>query len=122
MKRVQLIKVFNALIFTICTSWFLLSQLDLPQLFAANEEVNVITATASDEWFQNEDAEGQGTWTVENDTVKVDAFGCNYAMEGATDLTGKGVALGAYEFQTTIKINELNKVQMNMSPKNSIQF
>lgn len=114
MKRVQLIKVFNALIFTICTSWFLLSQLDLPQLFAANEEVNVITATSSDEWFQNEDAEGQGTWTVENDTVKVDAFGCNYAMEGATYLTGKGVALGAYEFQTTIKINELNKVQNPM--------
>ena len=77
--------------------------------------VNIISATNEDEWFQSEHGQDQGTWTVNNDKLTVDSLGGKYSLEGATYLTEKGSALGSYEFETNIKITELNdKVQNPM--------
>ena len=106
MKR--LIKIFNALIITICLSYLVLSNVKLAN---AATEVDVIAKTADNEWFQTESGTGEGTWNVSGGKVSVDSFGGNYAMDGATYLTKAGRAIGSYEFETTINIESLNPDQ-----------
>ena len=73
-------KVLNALIVTLCAV-FAFGQ--FKNVKAAGEGVDVIAASESSNWFQNEETEGQGEWNVTSEKVSVNAFGCNYAMEGA---------------------------------------
>ena len=49
----------------------------------AEGENNVISASSESDWFHNVKTEGQGTWAVSGSAVTVDAFGGNYALEGA---------------------------------------
>ena len=77
---------------------------------AAIDGIDVIAQTKENEWFQNEDSVGQGTWTATNEKVSVDAFGCNYAMEGATYLTSvapystvAGEVVVAFPFRIAIR-------------------
>lgn len=79
----------------------------------ANEK-DVIAVSADQDWYHNEKTNEQGSWTINDTSVQVDAFNGNYAMEGANLLTKQGTALGAYEFTTKITINEMNKVQNPM--------
>ena len=104
-------RVFTAVMASFCTL-FAVAQL-LP-VNASTEGIDVIAKTKENEWFQNEDSEGQGTWSSTSEKVSVDAYGCNYAMEGATYLTSVAPTLGAYEFEATINIKELNKVENPM--------
>ncbi len=80
----------------------------------AEGENNVISASSESDWFHNVKTEGQGTWAVSGSAVTVDAFGGNYALEGANYLTHAGTALGAYSFTTKITVSELNHVQNPM--------
>ena len=104
-------RVFSAVLASLC-GLFAVAQL-LP-VNASTEGVDVIALTNENEWFQNEKAEGQGVWSSTSEKVSVDAYGCNYAMEGATYLTSVAPTLGAYEFEATINILELNNVENPM--------
>jgi uncharacterized membrane protein YgcG len=80
-------------------------------LVATGDNGNVISSSESTDWYHNKGTEKQGSWSSNDSTVSVDAFGGNYAMEGATYLSKKGIAYGAYSFETLITISELNSVQ-----------
>lgn len=75
---------------------------------------DLIASSEAEDWYQTESGEGQGDWQVNHGSVTVDAFDARFALEGATKLTKQGFAYGAYEFETTIHIQELNAVQNPM--------
>ena len=104
-------KVLNALIVSLCAV-FAFGQ--LRSVSAESTSVDVLAASNESNWFQNEKTEGQGIWDATSDKLTVDAFGCNYAMEGANYITNAASALGAFEFETTIKITEINNVENPM--------
>ena len=104
-------KVLNALIVSLCAV-FAFGQ--LKTVSAEGTSVDVLAASTESNWFQNEKTEGQGVWNATSDKLTVDAFGCNYAMEGANYITNAASALGAFEFETTIKITEINNVENPM--------
>ena len=103
-------RVLSVLLASFCT-FFAVAQ-TLP--VKAADGVNVISVTEENQWFQNEKSIGQGNWTANSEKVTVDAFGCLYAMEGATYLSSQVPTLGAYEFEATINIKELNSVENPM--------
>lgn len=78
--------------------------------------VDLIAASQADDWFKNpvDGTYEQGTWTASSSGVTVNSYGAAYAMEGATYLTKKGIALGAYEMESTFVINEINNVENPM--------
>ncbi len=104
-------RLFTAVLASFCAV-FAVGQLTFAN--ASAEGVDIIAATNENEWFHNEKTEDQGVWTSTSEKVSVDAYGCNYAMEGANYLTSAAPALGAYEFEATIKITELNSVENPM--------
>lgn len=75
---------------------------------------DVLDISTPADWFYNGEGDNLGTWSVTNNNVIVDAFDGGFAMEGATHLTKKGFAYGAFEFETLITIQELNDVQNPM--------
>ena len=103
-------KVLNTLLVTLCAV-FLFGQL---KTVSAEASYDVLALSSENNWFHNEKTEEQGTWSATNEKVTVDAFGGLYAMEGANYITNAASVLGAYEFETTIKLTELNDVQNPM--------
>lgn len=77
----------------------------------AEGECDVIASTSIADWFHNKKTEDQGTWSASTTAVTVDAYDGDYAMEGANYLTPAGSAYGAYSYEATINITELNAVQ-----------
>ena len=79
---------------------------------------DLIAQTQGAEWFHNPVEEGTtatpGTWSSTAGSITVDAQGGNYAMQGATYLSPKGQALGAYEMEASFVINELYEVENPM--------
>lgn len=79
---------------------------------------DLIAESSAEDWFHNQTADNSeedfGTWEADTDSVTVDAYGMPYAMEGATYLTTKGQALGAFEMSATFVINEINAVENPM--------
>ena len=79
---------------------------------------DLIASSAAGDWFHNQTAdngeEDFGTWQAGAETVTVDSYGMPYAMEGATYLTTKGQALGAFEMSATFVIQEINDVENPM--------
>ncbi|MBO4541043.1 MAG: hypothetical protein J5736_03615, partial [Bacilli bacterium] len=71
-------------------------------------EKDIIASSSASDFFHREKTEEQGTWTINQDSVSVDAFGTAYALEGANLLSKKGNALGAYEFRVHIQVSEVN--------------
>ena len=115
MKKQKVFKALSALTLALCGTFTVTSQAlsVLPLVVNAEEKVDVIATSTAEDWFQPEKTVGQGTWSVDNGVVSVNAYGGGYAMDGATYLTKKGVALGAYEFETTIKIQDIKEGTQN---------
>ncbi len=78
--------------------------------------VDLIAQSESGDWFHNDNGEMTdfGIWEKTAEGITVDAYGGAYAMEGATYLTAKGQAYGAYEAEATFVISELNDVENPM--------
>ena len=76
--------------------------------------VDLIAASGSEDWFNNGEGTDYGEWAVASDLVTVDAYGTAYSMEGATYLTSKGRALGAYEMEASFVVSEINDVENPM--------
>lgn len=116
MKKGKKIQLLNALTLSLCGGLMVLDTLSSIQTHnvKASEAYDVIAASTSADWFQTESGEGQGTWSVSDNVVSVNAYGGAYAIEGATYLTKKGTTLGDFEYSVNVKINELNKVQNPM--------
>ena len=104
-------KVLNTLLVTLCA---LFAFGKFASVSAAEASYDVIALSNDNNWFHNEETEDQGEWSVADNKVMVNAFGGQYAMEGANYITNSASVLGSYEFETTIKINELNKVENPM--------
>ena len=81
---------------------------------ADGEGIDIVAASQDSDWFHVPKTEDQGTWTVSGSDVSVDANGTAYALDGANYLTKSTSALGAYEYSSTIHIDELYKVQNPM--------
>ena len=79
---------------------------------------DLIASSAAGDWFHNQTAdngeEDFGTWQAGTETVTVDSYGMPYAIEGATYLTTKGQALGAFEMSADFVIQEINDVENPM--------
>ncbi len=87
------------------------------QAYALTEEstVDLLAVSQANDWFHNPAEDSTpGTWNIGTDGISVDAFGMAYAMGGATYLTRKGTALGAYSVESSFVINELNNVENPM--------
>lgn len=111
----KLIKKGSAalLTFLLFLSFALLLAPNKTRVMAAEPTVtDIIAESEASDWFPA--VQEQGTWNVSEDKVTVDAFGGAYALEGATHLTKKGIAIGAFEFTTKIKITEMNDVENPM--------
>lgn len=95
---------------------FLTTGNPVKKVLQAEEEnlKDVIALSSNQDWYHNEKTDNQGVWQINQDSIQVDAFNGNYAMEGANLLTTQGFAYGAYEFTAKITIQELNKVQNPM--------
>ena len=76
--------------------------------------VDLIAASSSEDWFNNGEGTDYGEWAAASDLVTVDAYGTAYSMEGATYLTSKGRALGAYEMEASFVVSEINDVENPM--------
>lgn len=116
MKKGKMIKLLNASILSLCGGLMIINSLSSVEslIVKADGTKDVISSSSTEDWFQTEAGEGQGTWNANNGVVSVDAFGGAYAIEGATYLTKQGTALGAFEYSTNIKVTELNNVQNPM--------
>lgn len=116
MKKGKMIKLLNASILSLCGGLMIVNSLSNvgTLIVKASGEKDVISSSSTEDWFQTEAGEGQGTWNANNGVVSVDAFGGAYAIEGATYLTKQGTALGAFEYSANIKVTELNNVQNPM--------
>ena len=116
MKKGKMIKLLNASILSLCGGLMIVNSLSNvgSLIVKASGEKDVISSSSTEDWFQTEAGEGQGTWNANNGVVSVDAFGGAYAIEGATYLTKQGTALGAFEYSANIKVTELNNVQNPM--------
>lgn len=81
--------------------------------YAEATPLDVISASSSSDWYHNTKTDSQGVWTLGASSVEVDAYGGNYAMEGANYLSKKGTALGAYEFAANITVSDINPAAQN---------
>ena len=71
-------------------------------------ERDVIAASSASDFFHHPKTEEQGEWTINEDSIALDAFGTNYAMDGANLLTKKGDALGAFEYSVHIQVTDVS--------------
>ena len=92
----------------------ILSNKNVSTLKAQEKGVDIVSISEASDWFHVPKTEDQGTWSVSGSEVTVDAPGGGYAFDGANYITGKGVALGTYEFSSTIHIEQLYQVQNPM--------
>ena len=116
MKKGKMIKLLNASLLSLCGGLMVLNTLANVEslIVRASGEKDVVSLSSSEDWFQTEAGEGQGTWEAKDGVVSVDAFGGAYAIDGATYLTKQGTALGAFEYSANIKVTGLNDVQNPM--------
>lgn len=72
-------------------------------------EINLITASDSEDWFQEKDGEGSFNVDLINGKIETDTLGAAFGLEGATYLSKKAKPLGAFEISTNVKVRSLKE-------------